>query len=150
MDCRRVKSLFEDYLDGTLPERDRQEMENHIATCPLCREELEKEKKVWSLVGGGIDVEVGPGFVGKVIEELEKKRFIRRLLKWCAVLVLSFALSLLVVGVMNNRDLWVEEVMKDKDLLNSLDVLMRVSDEEIQAAMLFEFLEQVADWELEK
>jgi anti-sigma factor RsiW len=38
--CRDAVALMSDYLDGRLPERDRNRLEAHLATCPHCTEYL--------------------------------------------------------------------------------------------------------------
>ena len=38
MSCERLDELLDDWLDGTLEERDRHEVEAHLAACPECRE----------------------------------------------------------------------------------------------------------------
>ena len=34
--CREVVELVTEYLDGTLPDRDRVRFDQHLATCPPC------------------------------------------------------------------------------------------------------------------
>jgi anti-sigma factor RsiW len=38
--CRQAVALMSDYLDGSLPERDRRRLEQHLAGCPHCTEYL--------------------------------------------------------------------------------------------------------------
>jgi len=43
-ECRRVQSRFEAYLAGELTPESGRKLEKHLASCPLCREELEAER----------------------------------------------------------------------------------------------------------
>ena len=36
--CRQAVALMSDYIDGSLPERDRSRLEHHLADCPHCTE----------------------------------------------------------------------------------------------------------------
>ncbi|MEO6703558.1 MAG: zf-HC2 domain-containing protein [Jatrophihabitantaceae bacterium] len=38
--CRRAVELITDYLDGSLPSRQRAELEQHLRQCPHCSEYL--------------------------------------------------------------------------------------------------------------
>ena len=149
MRCEEARALFGDYFEGAISEERRRGLMVHLSGCGACRAEFEKEKRVWMLVGGGVDVEVGSGFVGRVVEEVEKRRFLRRLAGWVACVLLTAALSFLVVELWCGKDPWVGAVTKDKELLEALDVLMEVGKEEIEAVMQEDFLNQLADWELE-
>jgi anti-sigma factor RsiW len=40
MDHAQAQSTFSDYVDGSLPERQRAEVDQHLATCIQCRTEL--------------------------------------------------------------------------------------------------------------
>src|SRR5258708_26830620 len=39
MTCAEAEDRLDDYVDGSLPEAEFQEMELHLASCPPCREE---------------------------------------------------------------------------------------------------------------
>jgi len=149
MRCEEARALFGDYFEGVISEEHKQGLMAHLGSCAACRAEFEKEKRVWMLVGGGVDVEVGSGFVGRVVEEVEKRRFLRRLTRWVTCVLLAVAVSLLLVGLLRGKDPWVEAVTKDKELLEALDVLMKTEKEEIEAVMQEDFLNQLEDWELE-
>jgi len=149
MRCEEARALFGDYFEGVISEERKQGLKAHLRSCAACRAEFEKEKRVWMLVGSGVDVEVGSGFVGRVVEEVEKRRFLRRLTRWVACVLLTVAVSFLLVGLLGGKDPWVEAVTEDKELLKALDVLMEVEEEEIEAVMEEDFLMQLADWELE-
>jgi anti-sigma factor RsiW len=38
--CREAVALMSDYIDGSLPERDRTRLERHLSGCPYCTEYL--------------------------------------------------------------------------------------------------------------
>jgi anti-sigma factor RsiW len=42
MDCRELVEAITAYLDGTLPDADRDRFENHLVNCPYCTEYLEQ------------------------------------------------------------------------------------------------------------
>lgn len=45
MNCKDVHSILFDFHDGSLPVRDRKDIECHLATCVSCREFLENEER---------------------------------------------------------------------------------------------------------
>jgi len=47
--CKKVV-LISAYLDGQLDERDRKQIEEHLRSCSVCREELESLKKINNLL----------------------------------------------------------------------------------------------------
>jgi anti-sigma factor RsiW len=36
MTCRELMEVITDYIEGTLPERDRRRLEQHLGDCPYC------------------------------------------------------------------------------------------------------------------
>ena len=48
--CEEADDFIVDYLDGTLPERQRRLFERHIRMCPACKRYLERQRKVVALV----------------------------------------------------------------------------------------------------
>ncbi len=50
MNCKRASELIDGYLFGELFENEKDEFLNHIESCAPCREELEKAKKLNSLL----------------------------------------------------------------------------------------------------
>ncbi|RKY18339.1 MAG: hypothetical protein DRP63_02245 [Planctomycetota bacterium] len=149
MRCEEARALFGDYFEGGISEEQREALIAHLGSCAGCRAEFEKEKRVWALVGSGVDVEVGSGFVGRVVERVEKRRFLKRLAGWAVCVLLTAALSLLLVEVRSGNNPWLQTVTRDKELLEALDVLMEVEKEEIEAVMEEEFLTELVEWELE-
>ena len=149
MRCEEARALFGDYLEGRISEEQREALTAHLGSCAACRAEFEKEKRVWALVGSGLDVEVGSGFVGRGVEKVEKRRFLTRLAGWAACVLLTAALSLLLVEVWSGNNPWLQTLTSNKELLEALDVLMKVEKEEIEAVMEEDFLTELAEWELE-
>lgn len=49
--CRRAVELVTDYLEGTLSERDRRRLEEHLAGCPNCSEYLAQMRKTIETMG---------------------------------------------------------------------------------------------------
>ncbi|OBS10193.1 anti-sigma factor family protein [Acidihalobacter prosperus] len=48
MNCPVYRRRFDRYLDGTISADDRRELDEHLAYCPACREQLSWERRVWS------------------------------------------------------------------------------------------------------
>jgi anti-sigma factor RsiW len=40
-DCQKIAALLDDFVDGALNTADRQAVDEHVASCPDCRSELE-------------------------------------------------------------------------------------------------------------
>jgi len=45
MNCEQGEELINAYLDGELDERRRSELEQHLRSCPTCREELDRQRQ---------------------------------------------------------------------------------------------------------
>lgn len=57
--CRRARRLLSPYLDGALRAKERRALEEHLLSCPACREELESLKRAMvalRLYGPRLDV----------------------------------------------------------------------------------------------
>jgi anti-sigma factor RsiW len=51
MPCRELVEVVTDYLEGTLPARDRARFEAHLAVCPPCVVYLDQVREVVALAG---------------------------------------------------------------------------------------------------
>lgn len=49
--CRQAVALISDYLEGTLPRRERRRLERHLAACDGCREYLDEMRATIVLTG---------------------------------------------------------------------------------------------------
>lgn len=60
MNCREFNEYLYQFLDGELDSQVSQLVKDHLSACPLCRLELEQEKKTNSLIKDGIPKENAP------------------------------------------------------------------------------------------
>ncbi|MEO6522261.1 MAG: zf-HC2 domain-containing protein [Mucilaginibacter sp.] len=51
MKCEQYRDLFTDYINKDLSIAERQNMEQHLATCPGCAEELQAMESIWNMMG---------------------------------------------------------------------------------------------------
>jgi len=51
MKCEEYQELFTDWLDDRLPATERAIVEQHLAVCPACREELAVIQQTWDMMG---------------------------------------------------------------------------------------------------
>lgn len=51
MDCKDYREQFTTFLSDSLHEKQRSELENHLAGCTGCRKEFEAARKIWDLMG---------------------------------------------------------------------------------------------------
>ena len=79
MDHAQAQETFSDYVDGTLPERQRTEVDQHLATCIQCRTELTGFRNtVGSL--GRLKQTAPASFLGDITNQIYKRsrgRFFR-------------------------------------------------------------------------
>jgi len=70
---------LEEYLAGTLEPAQLRDVEAHLSTCGMCREEIHGMKELSGLFGTLRPYEaetwsIAPGFVGKVMERVERRQ----------------------------------------------------------------------------
>jgi anti-sigma factor RsiW len=49
--CQELVEIVTDYLENTLPERDRARFDAHLMTCPGCREYVEQMRIILRITG---------------------------------------------------------------------------------------------------
>jgi anti-sigma factor RsiW len=112
MTCERVRERLDDYIDGTLEEREFQEVELHLASCPGCREEERGVRAVIALAAA-LPREKAPGhdLWPAIAEEIERRRrfallaFVpRRPAVWVGALAAAAAVVVVVVRVPAPRE----------------------------------------------
>ena len=59
--CKELVEIITDYLEGTLPERDRARFDAHILTCPPCREYVAEMHATLRLTGRLTVESLSPG-----------------------------------------------------------------------------------------
>lgn len=53
--CKEFDDFMSDYLDGTLPERERRRFDFHLEACPMCRHHLESYRAAVALARASAD-----------------------------------------------------------------------------------------------
>jgi anti-sigma factor RsiW len=72
MDHAQAQDTFSDYVDGSLPERVRTEVDQHLAACIQCRTELTSFRKTVGSLGGLKQV-APPSFLGDITNQIYKR-----------------------------------------------------------------------------
>ena len=79
MDHAQAQSTFSDYVDGSLPERQRTEVEQHLAACIQCRTELAAFRNTLGSLGR-LKQAAPPSLLGDIKQQIYKRsqgRFFR-------------------------------------------------------------------------
>ncbi len=65
--CKQVVELVTDYLEGTMPPRERARFESHIADCPNCRRYLAQMRTTLAVLGRIEPEEVAPEAMDELV-----------------------------------------------------------------------------------
>ena len=125
MTCAQFEISFTDYLDGTLPMAQRADLEEHLATCAMCRSLADEIRAAVEVLSQAREVAVPPDLitriayqapVGRIRDPLEQQgRISRWMTQWLqpvlqprlvmgmAMTVLSFAMLERCTGVKVQR-----------------------------------------------
>ena len=76
------EQLLADYVEGTLAERERALVREHLSTCGVCREELELARNAVSALATLEERPVPLGVTGPVLAEAERRDERRRTVVW--------------------------------------------------------------------
>ncbi|HLV78824.1 MAG TPA: zf-HC2 domain-containing protein [Chthonomonadaceae bacterium] len=71
MQCAHAQELFSDYLSGEMDRPMAVSIENHLAACPACREEVAGLRRVWAALEQVPVVSPPPGFHNDLMRRLE-------------------------------------------------------------------------------
>jgi anti-sigma factor RsiW len=74
--------LLADYVDGTLRDQDRAVVDAHLATCAVCREEVDQARSAVAALSSLEDVPVPLGVTGPVLAEAGRRFEHRRATAW--------------------------------------------------------------------
>ncbi|MEI7636894.1 MAG: DUF2275 domain-containing protein [Syntrophus sp. (in: bacteria)] len=105
MTCNEIENRLSAYMEGLLPPGEKKDTEEHLATCPRCRQALSDLKQVEKLVKGLEEVEPPPFFEHRIMslvrEEAEQKQgFLRRLFHPLYIKVPIQVLATLLIAVL--------------------------------------------------
>lgn len=68
MDCRKVKKMMLDYLEGSVEKNDIKEIENHLSECKECKEEIKRFDDTWKMLESWKDIEPDPLYIARFWE----------------------------------------------------------------------------------
>ena len=71
--CAQAYDLLFDFLEGTLPEPERREVESHFSRCPPCHEFLQSYRKTPDLCRKALERDAPAEVLCRVKEFLRKK-----------------------------------------------------------------------------
>ena len=74
MQCEHAQELFSDYLTGEMDRALAVSMENHLAACAVCREEVAGLRRVWAALGEMPVADPPPLFHEELMRRLEAER----------------------------------------------------------------------------
>ena len=74
MQCEHAQELFSDYLTGEMDRALAVSMENHLAACAVCREEVAGLRRIWTALDEMPVVEPPPLFHENLMRRLEPER----------------------------------------------------------------------------
>jgi anti-sigma factor RsiW len=81
MDCSEIKALLSEYIDGTLEPETKDLVDQHVASCAECREELASLKALVHELGSLEPMQPPEDFLVQVHERLEKPSLFSTLLR---------------------------------------------------------------------
>jgi len=73
MNCKKVLSRLQAYVDGEVPAKLRGEIEEHLGACPLCRSEAERIRKVGDVLDSLSVPPLPEGFSARVMAEARRR-----------------------------------------------------------------------------
>ncbi len=76
------EDLLADYVDGTLPDRERAAVDAHLGTCPVCREEVELARAAVAALATLEEQDVPLGVRGPILAEAGRRFEDRRATRW--------------------------------------------------------------------
>jgi anti-sigma factor RsiW len=74
MRCEEYQTWFAEYLARALPAPQRRELEDHLAICSACRQDLEAERRLDQLLAAQPLAQPPPDFTLQVLARLQRER----------------------------------------------------------------------------
>jgi hypothetical protein len=81
-DCSEIKTLLSEYVDGALDDKAKALADEHLRTCPACREELESLKALVRETGSLESVKAPADFLAQLHKRMERRPRLSELRKW--------------------------------------------------------------------
>ena len=72
--CKELVEIITDYLEGTLPERDRARFDAHLMTCPPCREYVAEMHATLGLTGRLTVESISPGARDQLLQAFRRMK----------------------------------------------------------------------------
>jgi len=81
-DCSEIKTLLSEYLDDALDDKAKALADEHLRTCPACREELDSLKALVKDIGSLESVKAPADFLTQVHKRMERHSRLSRIQEW--------------------------------------------------------------------
>lgn len=141
MQCREIKELIPDYIEGGLKNDTRTRIASHLNACQSCREEARLLEKTWQMLGEIEDIQPDPHYISRFWARVEdqkawyenilqqtKEIFLQR--RWVPVLAAA-GVMLIVAGITLRYQVRVPETETvvatlndaDPDMVESIDII---------------------------
>jgi anti-sigma factor RsiW len=72
--CKELVEIITDYLEGTLPDRDRARFDRHLMTCAPCREYVEEMRTTLRLAGRLTVESISPGARDQLLQAFRRMK----------------------------------------------------------------------------
>lgn len=74
-ECQNIQNYIEDYLEARLSAEEKIEIEEHLASCPLCQKEFTRWQELFHSLASFslLDEEPSPDFTGRVMQKIERE-----------------------------------------------------------------------------
>ena len=82
MDCSEIRTLLSEYLDDALDEKANALADEHLRTCPACREELDSLKTLVKGIGSLESVKAPADFLDQLHKRMERRSRISEIWGW--------------------------------------------------------------------
>jgi anti-sigma factor RsiW len=128
--CEDIRELLSARIDGELSEAESRKLDEHLGSCPACREELVELERVWRALEVLGDVKVPPGLeertLARVLSAERRPGAPSRRSRWAYPLATAAAIfAILAVGslLVMNSTAETRQIVRNIDLLENLDVI---------------------------
>ena len=82
MDCSEIRNSLSEYLDDALDAKAKALADEHLRTCPACREELDSLKSLVKGIGSLESVKAPADFLDRLHQRMERPSKISQMREW--------------------------------------------------------------------